>query len=720
MNHRNFRPAAQAVARLILRACGWEPIYSTVQDLFTIARTFQSDSKFAPSSNDIQNIVDWAENSIRLLFEAEQDNVKYNDINAAVLAVADLLNAQSHNEVVLQAVTDSSALEVQLLLNRGAEIRQGLLSTDSISAFDILLRSSCRHLAEVTLSAPEFGPLALQQLLRTQGRLERITSQIYESLATLLDSHSTEEDFDRFTSRYMTRVFEQLDFLDIPGIDLDRYRQRYNLTMAYIPLSSTSQAAQQFEFGSIESLFRARAFILVVGEPGSGKSTLLKWAAVETARSQLNLSSHQRIVPFLVKIRSLADPLPDLDDIGAPMTHGLVVTKPPHWSADLIRTGRAILLFDGLDEVPEDRREGIVKWISQIYDDNRRRGLRIIVTSRLTAIRESRFRLRNADMVTLQPMPQGKIERFVRVWHRAVYEGTDAPPLTEWLATSEQLLARLEDDTQLTRLAANPLLCAVICALYHARNRHLPSERSELYTALLAMLLARRDLERKGIEGPLSLTDTQRLVEDLALVFLLQKKDQLSRAQVLDILSKSLATFRNHTIRDMRAALVLDHFVNRTSVLRELPSANSIDFWHKSFQEFLAARMLVAQGRDEELLNRCSDATWREVVIWACSSMTTERASSLIIGVLDAADSTSAESDRNYLRSVALSCAHYAVQLTSEAQQRLSGSAAELIPPRNSAKLALIIDLGPVAVPLLEDVLRSPSRYTAMRRFSNE
>ena len=46
------------------------------------------------------------------------------------------------------------------------------------------------------------------------------------------------------------------------------------------------------------------------------------------------------------------------------------------------------------------------------------------------------------------------------------------------------------------RLATNPLMCGLICALHRDRRGYLPHGRKELYDAALSMLLTRRDRER--------------------------------------------------------------------------------------------------------------------------------------------------------------------------------------------------------------------------------
>jgi hypothetical protein len=709
MPSRDFEPVALAVIRIILRVSGLQSVVGSIDDAAKIFDAVKGGRGPAPTRKQVQKLVRWAEQSLSATFDAEYKSIAQGDLNAALLAVAELLNIQALNDLSLDAAVDSSALEGHLLASGGRRLREHFYSEDSMSAFDLILRSSCRHLAEVTLSSPEFGPLALQRLLRRQDQLETISAQILDSLSTLINSPYTERDFAEFTSRYLTKIAEQLDFLDIPGIDLERTRQRYSMTMAYIPIAVQGREQWQFECKTLDSLTQLGNFILIVGDPGSGKSTLLKWAAVEAARAFSPAKASQQGIPFLIKLRSLMPGnLPNLDSIGSPMTEGLVIQQPKQWSSALIETGRAVLLFDGLDEVAEDRRESIVRWIEQIHQDHGRRGTKIIVTSRPAAIMEERFQLRSARAITIRPMPYAKIERFVNLWHQTVYTLAELHDSADWKAKADQLLARMEVDRQLAQLASNPLLCAVICALYHARGEHLPSERSELYEALLAMLLVRRDHERRGITTMLSLTDTQRLVEDVALSFLNSDRNELPRHSVLDTLRTSLHGFRRLELRDMRPGLVLDYLIARTGVIRQLPPDDTIDFWHKSFQEFLAARALVDQGQEDDLVMRCAESAWREVIIWACSLMRQARASSFISKLLDVTEDADAAGESDYLTQVVLSCAHYTLQLDDPVQERLNRLISTLVPPVEETQLNSLLRLGTAAVPLLAEALRMP------------
>src|SRR5689334_9255745 len=238
MRQRDFRPAAEAVVALTLRAVGWEPIYNTAKDVLTIANAIVGTDEEPPSPREISRNIEQVQQSLSAIFEAEYgQGLAENDLSAAVIVVAELLNRQRTDDLMLGVVTDSAAFERRLLDDGGGEaLRRGLRSEQAMSAFDILLRSVCRHLVQVTLHDPQFLAIALQQVLRSQAKQGRGIEEVIANLPSLSDSRRKEEMFRTFTLKYLARVAEQLDFLDIPGIDLERRRQRYSLASAYTPV----------------------------------------------------------------------------------------------------------------------------------------------------------------------------------------------------------------------------------------------------------------------------------------------------------------------------------------------------------------------------------------------------------------------------------------------------------------------------------------------------
>ncbi|WP_399476870.1 hypothetical protein [Streptomyces sp. TRM68367] len=91
-------------------------------------------------------------------------------------------------------------------------------------------------------------------------------------------------------------------------------------------------------------------------------------------------------------------------------------------------------------------------------------------------------------------MGQADAAAFIARWHTAAR--SDAPDPDRLDTYERSLLDAVGTKPDLGRLATNPLMCGLICALHRDRRGYLPHGRQELYDAALSMLLARRDDQR--------------------------------------------------------------------------------------------------------------------------------------------------------------------------------------------------------------------------------
>ena len=190
---------------------------------------------------------------------------------------------------------------------------------------------------------------------------------------------------------------------------------------------------------------------------------------------------------------------------------------PPGWVHSLLRAGRALVLVDGVDEMPEGQRDQVRGWLGDLIGSFR--DARYVITSRPTAIREGWLDGLEFAATELQPMSTADVTEFVRQWHKAMAAEIHDIGETDDLAVYEQsLVAAIDADRHLRALTASPLLCALLCALNRERRTQLPRDRMEIYEAALEMLLERRDRER-GVElaeSPLTRTDKTLLLQDIA------------------------------------------------------------------------------------------------------------------------------------------------------------------------------------------------------------
>jgi predicted NACHT family NTPase len=285
--------------------------------------------------------------------------------------------------------------------------------------------------------------------------------------------------------------------------------QSYPLSVAYISLNVTREASTRRKTAAdittgvqrVDIALRDTSRLLLRGAPGSGKTTLLHWLAVRAAGDDFpdQLISWSGAIPFFVPLREYAEK--ELPDPSAFLRHAgihLSATSPTGWVEQILAEGRALLLIDGIDELPRERRENARIWLRNLISDFS--ACRYIVTTRSAATAPDWLAAEDFDTAVLEPLTPNDIDAFVRHWHSAVTSETVETDERRILERNQQyLVSTIISTRHLLNLARTPLLCALLCALYRDRHAVLPRDRAELYEAALAMLLERRDVER-GID----------------------------------------------------------------------------------------------------------------------------------------------------------------------------------------------------------------------------
>lgn len=131
-------------------------------------------------------------------------------------------------------------------------------------------------------------------------------------------------------------------------------------------------------------------------------------------------------LPFLIRLRHLVEELPAPEDLPNHLS-GALGGPPENWVRDLLNAGDALLLIDGLDEVPEgSARESVLDGIEQyvqLYDK-----CTVIVASRPRTFDKTRFKsfdFVETEVDELTPTERG---RFIQSWHRALAVALRMPP----------------------------------------------------------------------------------------------------------------------------------------------------------------------------------------------------------------------------------------------------------------------------------------------------
>lgn len=538
----------------------------------------------------------------------------------------------------------------------------------------------------------------------------------FGELPTLEDAGRTRAPRIGFESDYRSYVEQNYGELRIFGLDFSRGDHgQWPLDTAYLSLELSHQnsqdradfleAAPRHEVSSgrqrVEAALSGKTRVLLRGLAGSGKTTLVQWLAITAARDEFSyrLGHLDDCVPFVLPLRTLIrrGELPGPADFLA--ATGTPLTPPPDWAEQVMRSGRALLLIDGVDEIPERDRERTQHWLTGLlaaYPD-----CNCVITTRPTAVSEGWLARRDFTELNLLPMNQQDVEAFVQRWHLAAFgESTEAAPERERYA--ERLLDTLRRKRDLARLATNPLMCAMICALHRDRRTYLPESRMELYGAALSMLLVRRDKERdvgapEGFDIP---EDAQRhLLQEFAWWLIRNGQTEAEQDRVVRLIERLLPGMPNVAPPD-RAGDVVRHLLHRSGLLRE-PTPQAVDFVHRTFQDYLGAKAAVEAQDLPQVAEHAADPQWEDVVRMAVGHGRPEERAMLIGGLLDRGDTAENDEIRTRLHLLAAASLEHATMLAPEVRSAAEQRAAELIPPRDSEAAEKLASAGPVVLDLL-------------------
>ncbi|HST62207.1 MAG TPA: NACHT domain-containing protein, partial [Longimicrobium sp.] len=442
--------------------------------------------------------------------------------------------------------------------------------------------------------------------------------------------------------------------------------------------------------------------------------------AVSAARKSFpeELANWADLVPFFVPLRQFTNrefPTPDtFAQLTIPSLAGAI---PLNWSRQQLEAGRALILIDGVDELPKAQRSLARSWVEDLVGTYP--ACYFVITSRPAAVKQGWLEDASFDDAELQPMDIPDVLRFIEHWHGAIRQRSKSQEEQDGLDALEQnMRVVLENNRSIRNLATSPLLCAALCALHRDRHQQLPSDRIELYEACLYMLLDRRDRERSVLietnDYP-SLTFRQKrvLLEHIAYFMMRNSLTMLEASRFDRQIEVKLQGMERVPITAHPADL-RRLFVERSGILRE-PIVHMLDFTHKTFQEFLCARAVMEVEDTGFLLERANDDQWHEVIILAAGMGSRQVSSSLIQGLIDRGDEHTGLRQQYHILAVA--CLETAVEIDPDTKVSLLERLERLIPPQNVTEARAIASAGDMAVPLLyhKASFKSPEAAAAVR-----
>ena len=616
-------------------------------------------------ANDFETILAEKIEPILIEFNIEEDEI----IPVQTSLVELFAHISTTPELWVKTGFSEDKLEKELTVMR-EEAVQGYSEKEKALYYKIS-EEGFRIIGVAVQALPDFAKTGTATLLTVFSNIntvidERIDEKLRMFALSQKNSDEKDQTFEEHYREVLANKIDKPDEFGLTETEIDSKSKEYRISTAFVSLlvnyegnfksedikqiKKLGQVGAYEEREQIEDRIRQKSGklhevlpkleikrLLIRGEAGSGKTTILSWLAANLARGKFpkEYSELQKsfgdYLPFFIRLRDFANKkLPSPLDFHYFIESDIGYEIPDGFADRKLKAGQAILLIDGVDELAPERREDVLKWISQkleVYTE-----APIIVTSRSEATEEGWLKAKDFSDSVILSMKIEEIRAFIKNWHKAMGSNVDAKGklliakdkklLAKIKKHETDLLKKINNNAELKRLAETPLLCSALCALNYY-NAALPNNRLELYKKFVKMLVKKRE-DKRGIEA--KLTSEQRL-EIVALLakWMLSHDENKEALFVVDKKAFEVQSLkfwdgikRDEEYTDKE---VLDDIFIRSGVLRHT-SGESVEFIHRTLAEYLAAEKFVLDNEKGLLKTNINNDIWHEVIRFAVGHAT--------------------------------------------------------------------------------------------------
>ncbi len=365
------------------------------------------------------------------------------------------------------------------------------------------------------------------------------------------------------------------------------------------PIAAFELPGSQTIWSFLRSLKQEAVALAIIGAPGAGKTTLLLHVLLTFATNTQWRRLMRAKIPVLLYLREHLDTICSGDPEALSQMIENHISKhlgklrtPKGWFEPRLVSGKCIVFFDGLDEVPDEtQRQLVSRWIDQQIRDYPK--TRFLITARPHGYRSAP--LQRANVLELQPFSQSQVKAFTHQWYLAneiTSSGRKKGAAVRARARkdADDLLRRLARTPSLNALTVNPLLLTMI-AMVHRYHGALPGSRAQLYAEICQVLLERWRAG-KGVTDSLRGDQKLAVLRPLAAYMMAHELRDVGAQEAMSIVTPILE----------KVGLPIKHhatFLNSLQGSSGLLLEREDGMWgfaHLSFQEYLTATHWLAGG----------------------------------------------------------------------------------------------------------------------------
>ncbi len=393
--------------------------------------------------------------------------------------------------------------------------------------------------------------------------------------------------------------------------DIWRYASLAEQEQAYREADKRNFQSEQCKKEDGIKIANRHQYLMILGQPGAGKSTFLRWIGLQLVKGKKSQYEYP-LIPVFIELKLFNTGEIDLVKTIGEELKICGFPKPEESTEKLLKSGKLLILLDGLDEIPSEHLGKSMQQIQNFvdtYSQNR------FIASCRTAAHSNGFR-QFVD-VEIADFDDRQIQEFIKNWFSRAQDRQLGVADACWQSLSSS------DYTATKELAHNPLLLTFLCLVFDDAQVF-PKNRADLYRDALDILLkkwaAEKKIQRNPIYKDLTLTLEETMLAKIAYEQFSQDRLFFNEATVIkeicDCLSNNLNAPKHLDGKDVLLAIQVQQ-----GILVER-SRNILSFSHLTLQEYLTAKHIVDNNLIDELVSyHLMDKRWREVFLLVAGTM---------------------------------------------------------------------------------------------------